>query len=280
MTRQRERLGGGVLALCIAVCFAAPGAVSAQDKPKAEANESATKEAVGAGASQTTAGAKPADAKPAKTEGLFYSPPEGRPGAPSAGARVGGATRAGGPGLPALVALVPEHVGLTASSQPVLFFYLSGPTDTRVDFTLSDPDAVSPVVEVTLPGPLDAGIHAVRLADHDVELRPDATYSWFVGLVPDSASRASDVIAGGLVELRRAPEALAVEVSGSRDGGARAYAEGGYWYDALGAVFEESDEAGAGAGAPGAGAGVHQKRAALLGQVGLDEVATYELQQD
>ena len=162
----------------------------------------------------------------------------------------------------------------SASSQPTFFFYLSGPTNTRLDFTLSDPDAVSPVVEVTLPGPLDAGIHAVQLADYDTELRTDTTYAWFVGLVPDSGSRASDVIAGGLVELRSAPESLAIEVSGSGDAGARAYAESGYWYDALGAVSEEIDEVGAGAAA------LHQQRAELLSQVGLDEVATYELQQN
>ena len=57
-----------------------------------------------------------------------YVPPQR--GAPSR--RVGGSSRGAGDNLPSVMVLVPDHVGLTTSDTPALYWYLSKPTAVRI----------------------------------------------------------------------------------------------------------------------------------------------------
>jgi hypothetical protein len=181
--------------------------------------------------------------------------------------RLGGATRgAGADALPAIEALVPAEVGLTLEPTPVLYWYLSRPTDARVDLRLLALDPLETVLEKTLPPAGAAGIQRIRLADHGVELAPGRAHQWLVLLVPDPADRSRDRVVGGGIE-RVAPD------PGLRDRIARAdrerlpfvLAEAGVWYDAIDLLSEEIDRR------PG-DAKPWNRRAALFEQVGLPEV--------
>ncbi len=192
--------------------------------------------ALPAQAKETAGGAEVAAA------GAYVPPPRGAPGR-----RIGGGTRSAGEApVAALTSLVPDgHVGLTGRAQPIVMWHLSADTEARIDFTLTRSDATEPVLERTLSGPFEAGIHATSLAELGAELETGSRYQWFVAIVVDPERRSKDVVAGGPIE----------RASGSGGAGdAAALAQAGLWYDALAhadATF----------------------RASLLRQVGLDQAA-------
>jgi len=187
-------------------------------------------------------------------------------GAPRAS--IGAGTRAAGVAAH-LEAISPEPLGQTLSPSPSLYWYLSEPTQARVDFTLTDETSVTPLVERTLPGPFVAGMHRVDLEALGVKLTPGTEYQWYVSLVKDPEERSSDVVTGGIV--------LLVDGGGLREQVARVsaeqrpfvLAESGIWYDAVDALSrriesEPSDPT------------AHRQLAALLEQVGLTQVAAAE----
>jgi hypothetical protein len=162
--------------------------------------------------------------------------------------------------LPAIAVLAPDHLGLTQSVQPRLYWFISAPSRARVEFALIRPGIDTPLVETALDASA-AGIHALDLAALGTRLELDVEYEWSVALVPDPEPRSRDVVAGAAI-MRVAPLAAA----GPAD--AAAYAQSGLWYDALMAL----DEA---AGAQDTSV-VRARRAALLEQAGLPEVARFE----
>jgi len=184
-------------------------------------------------------------------------------------ARIRGASR--GPNfaeIPSIDALVPEQVGYTLSGQPVLYWYLSNPTDRRIDFTLDTQEAGSadPVFEVTLPAPHEAGINRIDLASYDITLKPGVTYTWYVTLLPDPENRSNARVTGGAIELMTASPELQQELeTADMDQHPFILAAAGIWYDALGVLSEGTRSA----------SGVANRlaqRAALLEQVGLGVV--------
>ncbi len=198
-----------------------------------------------------------------------YKPPVR--GAP--GGRVGGGTRSlrlGGMNQTfTLSVLAPNHTGLTAQEQPVLYWYLSKPITTAVVFNLSD-DGAEPIVEQVLNPPFQAGVQRLRLADFGVRLEAGKQYRWFVAVVPDPKRRSKDILAGATIERTELAQAAANKLTQSpRVEASRLYAEEGYWYDALWAVSEEIDAN------PDNGV-FRSYRAALLRQIGLNEVAEQE----
>lgn len=184
--------------------------------------------------------------------------------------RLGGATRGTGTNdLPRIEALVPEEAGWTLEEQPVLYWYLSKPTDVRVDLAVMRVEPMEMLLETTLPPPEGAGIQRIRLADHEVKLEPGVSYQWLVKLVPDASDRSYDrVVGGGLERVMPSPDLQAKlgEPSTSRP---HALAEAGIWYDALDSLSQQIDAA------PG-NRTLWNQRTALLEQVGLPEVALDE----
>jgi hypothetical protein len=191
-----------------------------------------------------------------------YKPP--LRGAP--GGRIGGGTRGVAGQSLALSVLAPDDRALTVSEQPTFYWYISSRTSLPVEVAIMDPGTVAPVLEVTLPGPTEAGVHAIRLADHGVRLRAGVPYRWYVAVVPDAGRRSRDVLAGGTVErIVPAPELAASLTSAGSPERASLYASAGLWYDALTALGEMIDRA-------PADPEPRRLRAALLKQVGLPEV--------
>jgi hypothetical protein len=196
-----------------------------------------------------------------------YKPPVR--GAP--GGRVGGGTRGRGADQTFMLSvLAPGHTGLTVQEQPVLYWYLSKQISSPMEFTLTD-DGIKPLVEKRLSPPFQPGVQRVPLADYGVRLSPGKQYQWFVALVVDPERRSKDTLAGGTIERIEYPEALSVKLSqAGRSQAPQIYAEVGLWYDAVAAISDLIDAA-------PADTALRNQRASLLQQVGLTEIAEYDL---
>ena len=181
---------------------------------------------------------------------------------------VGAGTRAAGVAAH-LEAISPESLGQTLSPSPSLYWYLFEATQARVDFTLTDPASVAPLVEKTLPGPFAAGMHRVDLDALGVKLAPGTEYHWYVSLVTDPEERSSDVVAGGIVLLVDGG-ALREEVARvSAEERPLVLAQNGIWYDAVDALSRRIESQPSDPTA-------RRQLAALLEQVGLEPAAASE----
>ena len=166
-----------------------------------------------------------------------------------------------------LSALVPADSGLTISEQPALYWFISGATTLPVEVTISDPRAVQPLLETRLPGPVQPGVHRIKLADHGVRLAPGVAYQWSVTVISDVNRRSRDILAGGVIERVEAPTGLREKLAQTPPSEQLPfiYAEAGLWYDALASISDlieirPND------------AQLRKERSALLTQVGLPEI--------
>ena len=183
------------------------------------------------------------------------------------GGRLKGGTR-GGKDFPVIQVLAPNHVGWTRQSQPVLYWYISKVTQYPVEFTLVDSRAMEPVIEIRLHQPTAPGIQAIRLKDYDVSLEAGVPYRWFITLVIDSLNPSRDLTAGAVIERFNYVESLLIfEEDPAR------LASAGLWYDAIRKLSELIE---ANPNDPYLG----MQRAALLSQVGLPEVAEFDLKRN
>jgi len=199
---------------------------------------------------------------------VTYKPP--LRGAPLT--RVGGGTRGMGNVL-AVNVLAPSETGLTTQEKPTIYWFASQAVDKPVEITITSTEslqaAATPVFEITLQPPLAKGIHAFRLADHGVALKPGVEYQWFVAVVRNPAQRSNDVLAGGTIkrvtdspvqsQVKQAPPAQLAAL----------YAEAGIWYDAIDQLSRQIS-------ADQKNRQLRERRAALLEQVGLREAAAFD----
>jgi hypothetical protein len=187
-------------------------------------------------------------------------------------ARVGGTLRGTDGNEPEIVALVPDHVGLTVKQTPTLNWYLSKPTTYPLRFTLNDTQKIIPVYEGSLPIPTQAGVQSVDLKALKLTLEPNVQYRWFVSARRNTDSYSEDIVAGGMIERCEFSECLtitSVNLTCDRES-VRTNALIGFWYDAMGCVCsliekEPKDPS------------LRRLRAALLRQVGLNGVADWDL---
>jgi hypothetical protein len=188
-----------------------------------------------------------------ESKAVSYKPP--LRGAPAT--RVGGGTRSIGAQALTVNVLAPNETGFTTRENPTVYWYVSEPLNTPVELTLTttEPlkDAVPTALELTLQPPFAKGLHALRLGDHGVTLKPGVEYQWFVAVVTNPAQRSNDVVAGGGIK-RIAPAEAVLD---------------GVWYDALDQLSQQIN-------ANPADARLRQQRAALLEQVGLREAAAFD----
>lgn len=211
-------------------------------------------------AAQSSSNAK-ASAAPA------YTPPSR--GAPSR--RVGGSSRGTAGSLPAVTVLVPDHVALTTSEQPTLYWFLSRPTTVRVEVTLIDEKGETPLIEYAVKDAAGPAVHAIDLAKQGVHLKTGVEYQWSISVVPDPNERSNDVMSAGVIKRVDAPAPVAAARAKGMDKEAlaRTLAANGIWYDAIGLYSEMIS-------AKPNDRGLREERAALLDQVGLKDVADYD----
>lgn len=187
-------------------------------------------------------------------------------------ARVGGGLRGTDGNDPVLVALVPDHVGLTVKKTPVLNWFLSKPTIYPLKFTLINVGSVTPLHEGLIPTPAHAGIHSINLKDWGLVLEPDVQYRWFISAVRDPDSPSKDIVAGGMIERCEFNDCLVFKpiLTCEDRQSVLGNAANGFWYDAMACLCElidtnPSDQS------------LRRHRAALLNQIGLSGVAEWDL---
>jgi hypothetical protein len=203
---------------------------------------------------------------PKAEEEVAYTPP--LRGAPQR--RIGGSSRGTDTALPSVFVLAPDHVGLTTSEQPSLYWYLTGPTRVRVEVTLVDEKQVTPVVEMPVAQPTSEGMQRLRLSDLRLALKPGVEYQWTVSLVPDSKERSNDVISGGVIKRVAPPAGLNEKLAAApREARPRLLAAAGLWYDAIAELSEQIEAS------PG-NRTLREQRAKLLEQIGLADAAAYD----
>ena len=221
--------------------------------------------ALGAPAALAQAPAK--DDKDPANSAPVYTPPQR--GAPQR--RVGGSSRGIESALPRVILLVPDHVGLTVSENPPLYWYLSKPTTVRVEVTLIDDKGETPLIEYAVTNAKGPAVHRIDLSAHKVALKPNVNYQWSISVVPNPSERSNDVMSGGALRRVAMPEGIAARRAQLTDKAqlARAYAAEGIWYDSI-ALYSELIEKNPG------DKKLREARASLLEQVGLREVAAYD----
>jgi len=220
----------------------------AADEPQSAASSS--------GATNDPTSTDRLDAKTnAKPRPVYVPPRRGQPRA-----RVGGGVRGPGASLPKIQALVPDHVALTARSQPTLLWHLDAPLPDSASlmFTIVDDEAIDPLISVALENPTGPGLQRIDLSDYPVQLEPRREYQWSIALVTDFEHRSRDIVTFGWIERVESAEATAgshsslprAAGSDALQGDAAALASAGLWYDAV----DVANSA---------------ERAALLDQIGL-----------
>ena len=196
---------------------------------------------------------------------VYVPPPRGAPVG-----RIGGGSRRPDVNLPALYVLAPNHTGFTTKGQPTLYWFVSGPTETRVRITVHDGESIDPLLETDVGAIRVGGIHKLSLAAHGVALQSNVDYQWFVSLVADPGKRSKDIVSGGTIRRVKPSTELRNGLSDAETSGKGfVYAENGIWYDAIEVLsrqIERSPEDGS----------LRAQRAALLEQVGLMEVAAFD----
>ncbi len=193
-------------------------------------------------------------------------------GAPAT--RVGGGTRSAGASAMTLKVLAPIETGYTVQARPTIYWYVSetitNPVEITITGTGSLEEAAVPLLEITLQAPIKQGIHALRLEEHEMSLKPDVEYQWFVAVVKNPDQRSDDLIAGGSIKRVAATQDVQVKLNESGQAmRAAIYAESGIWYDAIDQLSKQIVS-------NPANRDLHEQRAALLEQVGLGAAAAYD----
>jgi Domain of Unknown Function (DUF928) len=187
-------------------------------------------------------------------------------------ARVGGTLRGTEGKDPEIVALVPDHVGMTVKQTPTLNWFLSKPTTYEIQFTISSIQRVQPVYEGTLPPPKREGVQSIDLKALGITLEPNVQYRWFVSARRNANSYSEDIVAGGVIERCEISECLITvgTVLGCDLQSVNINAKNGLWYDAMACLCSLVDAA-------PSDSSLKRRRAELLRQVGLHGVADWDL---
>ena len=187
-------------------------------------------------------------------------------------ARVGGTLRGTDGKDPEIVALVPDHVGLTVKQTPTLNWFLSKPTTYPIHFTFNNVQQVQPVYEGILPTPKQEGVQSIDLKALGITLEPNVQYRWFVSARRNTASHSEDIVAGGVIERCEINDCLiTVGPALSCDQQSVTFnAKNGLWYDAMACLCKLIDAA-------PSDSSLKRQRAELLRQVGLHGVADWDL---
>lgn len=199
---------------------------------------------------------------------VYIPPLRGAPGG-----RVGGGTRGIEDESISLCVLAPDHTGLTVHEQPCLYWFISKVPTYPIEFTIIERRAVKPVVEKRIRPPQKPGVQCIRLADCGVRLQQNVPYEWFVAIIVDPGRRSKDILAGGVIQQFECPQMLKTKLKqGGKEREPHIFAEAGLWYDALKSISDLIDSS-------PRDMVLRQERASLLEQVGLSEIAQFEMKQ-
>jgi len=153
-------------------------------------------------------------------------------GAPSR--RIGGGSRSLEINKPYLTVIAPEHTGLTIQEQPTIYWYISEPSTTTIEFTITTEKGDNRFFEVKLQATELSGLQSFSLKEHNIRLLPNVEYRWYVSIVPDPKRRSKDIIAGGSIMRINLNEKLKQKLdNASSENIFYVLAEEGIWYDTI-----------------------------------------------
>ncbi|MCS7034303.1 MAG: DUF928 domain-containing protein [Phycisphaerae bacterium] len=201
--------------------------------------------------------APPATHPSEEEEEVVYRPPAAATGS----ARIGGGSRTGS-AAPSIAVLAPEHVGLSGSPRPKLYWFCAKATNLPCEFSLVNAQTNQTITRVVLNEPIDVGWQKIDLQQLGVELERDQTYDWTVSIVVSPDQRSENPVARGAIQHVLLPVAT-IEEPPVRQAARRAGA--GLWYDAIDLLMGQIDSDPA----------ARRALAGLLRQVKLDEAADF-----
>lgn len=166
--------------------------------------------------------------------------------------------------------LAPSHTGLASTPQPDLLWYISGPWPDKIEFRLNEMGVPEPLVDTDITGPDTEGICRIRLTDHNVSLKKDAEYEWFLSITFGETERSADFSANAAIRYVEPSDTLTKQLANtSKEKLHYVYADAGYWYDAIDSLSQLIEAT------PGDKA-LRAQRATLLNQVNLQVAAAYD----
>ncbi|QWR78223.1 DUF928 domain-containing protein [Candidatus Magnetomonas plexicatena] len=197
-------------------------------------------------------------------EAIAYKPPKlGKPTV-----RVGAGTRSIDADV--LLALVPEHAGLTTKAQPAVCWYMSKPGKAKLEIAALASEAAGPLLDKEIAKPDKGGIYCAKLKHYGVSLEKGAQYKWMISAVDEKGQILKSMAGGGNIVVTEPSDEFLKKVSTAKDTQVPSInASEGYWYDALESISDLITK--------------HPKdmnlrgiRASLLHQVGLEQAADFD----
>jgi hypothetical protein len=161
---------------------------------------------------------------------------------PKGGKPLANVTRGGGNGATILF-VSPERTGRTTQSQPTVFFFLQGQPKADVIVTITREGDVDAILTKDIPI-TGEGVHPLKLADLNLNLKPGEKYKWVVGIRPAGrAMTQKDPHHVSWIEYEPAPPALAATLQrqSSKAERARVYFEESIWCDGLACIYDVLD---------------------------------------
>jgi hypothetical protein len=153
----------------------------------------------------------------------FYSPPKST-AAKAESIRIG-----------MFVAIIaPEHVALTASSHPTLWFYSSDVPSHTVRVSVTHPEEIESIYEQNLKIE-KAGFHRIEIPNSRSSLRSGETYIFTAGILCNPSRLSESIYARVAFKKVDLSVQIREELSkaSSLDQQAEIYAREGIWYDAI-----------------------------------------------
>ena len=202
--------------------------------------------------------AKEKSVKKSSLNNLFtYIPPN--KGAPRF--RSGAASR-GVIGKHLITPIAPVDIALTATPQPVLYWYISDSIDNALQLAIVNEDTGKFIAKVVLPGHYKRGIYHLDLKKKNISLSAHVLYNWYVVIANNKIAKKTDA----LIQYNPLPGRLAKQATHSNLKQAKIFARTGYWYDAIATL------------GPLNSLQANNQRIHLFNQVELTDVAKYSEQ--
>ncbi len=160
-----------------------------------------------------------------------------------------------------------DHVGQTTQGHPSFFWYVSGNPDLPMEFSLVEPNVPKPIYVAQISAS-NAEVVKLSLPQNLPALETGKDYRWSVSLICNPVRRSNDIYARSWIERSQPSDNLSHMLASTQTEYKRAiaYAQAGFWYDALAAITNAQ-------AVKTQDPQVLELRRALLEQVGFDRMA-------
>jgi hypothetical protein len=132
-----------------------------------------------------------------------------------------------------------EHMGLSATPQPTLYFYVPQAVTNKVSVTLVDTETKETISLPLLDGIKEKGLQRFDVAATGHSLRPGVPYVWSVSIRATEGGPAHNAYAGAFIRYDEpTPELTAALAGKETDEKAAIFAENHFWIDTIAAEID------------------------------------------